>query len=369
MNAIAPGATLPIRLLTAAVLFILLFALIDFGAIAGRERNPVLEEGGGRHWIDQRSGTSARFRGVCAVNSNVVWASGANGTYALTTDGGKTWKSAVVPGAEALDFRDVEAFSSNVAYLMSIGSGETSRVYKTEDGGQHWRLQLTNRNSRAFYDSIAFWDAANGLVISDPVDSRFIMLRTTDGGASWNEIAKEKIPPAIAGEACFAASGTCLTVGGLKNAWFASGGGAARVFRSTDRGDSWSVVTTPVLSDGDSSGIFSIAFRDAMNGLIVGGDYKKEGEARLNVARTTDGGRSWVTVQGLTGYRSCVAYLPGKRGEVIAVGPSGTDYSTDDGMSWRRMSDDGFHSVSFAKIGAGFGVGEKGRVAAFASDR
>src|SRR5262245_16162556 len=143
-------------------------------------------------WNDRqvaRRQRSQRDRGV---------ASGGDGVYLKTTDGGATWRAATVPGAEALDFRDVEAFDSDTAYLLSIGEGERSRIYKTTDGGGHWRLQFTNRNPKAFFDALAFWDADRGVAVSDSVDGRFVIIRTTDGGESWKELPPEKLPPEIA---------------------------------------------------------------------------------------------------------------------------------------------------------------------------
>ena len=93
-------------------------------------------------WAAQVSGTGVRLRGVSVVGPRVAWASGDKGTYARTTDGGKTWAAATVPGASELDFRDVDAFDSETAYLLSIGEGERSRIYKTKDGGRHWVLQF-----------------------------------------------------------------------------------------------------------------------------------------------------------------------------------------------------------------------------------
>src|SRR5262245_32130334 len=109
-------------------------------------------------WIEQSSGTKARLRGISVVSDRIAWASGAQGTYLKTIDGGATWQAGSVPGAEALDFRDVEAFDAKNAYLLSIGEGEKSRIYKTGDGGQTWQLQFTNRNPKAFFDAMAFWD-------------------------------------------------------------------------------------------------------------------------------------------------------------------------------------------------------------------
>ena len=93
----------------------------------------------------QSSGTTQLLIAVSPVNSHVVWAAGTGGTYVVTTDGGETWTAGVVPGAESLQFRDVQGVSDKVAYLMSIGNNTTDfRIYKTEDGGANWTLQFTN---------------------------------------------------------------------------------------------------------------------------------------------------------------------------------------------------------------------------------
>jgi photosystem II stability/assembly factor-like uncharacterized protein len=315
-------------------------------------------------WIPQMSGTTARLRGVSAVSSTIAWASGSGGVYLKTTDGGANWRAATVPGAEELDFRDVEAFDADTAYLLSIGEGDRSRIYKTTDGGEHWRLQFTNRNPKAFFDAMASWDADRGVAVSDSVDGRFVIIKTTDGGESWKEIPSEKLPPALASEGAFAASGTCVVAQGKNNVWIATS--AARVLSSADGGESWRVAATPIPSGQQSMGAFSIAFKNARIGVIVGGDYKKEGEARDNVAVTGDGGRTWKPVKGPLpgGFRSAVAYAPGAS-ILVTVGPSGSDYSLESGASWKPITGAGFHAISFARSGAGWAVGEGGRVARF----
>jgi photosystem II stability/assembly factor-like uncharacterized protein len=322
-------------------------------------------------WEDQRSGTTVRLRGVSAVNQSVAWASGDKGTYARTVDGGKTWTSGHVPDSEGLDFRDVDAFSADVAYLLSIGEGEKSRIYKTTDGGLHWTLQFKNSRPTAFFDAMAFWDSEHGIAVSDPVDSRFLIITTADGGATWTEMPSAGMPLALAGEGAFAASGTCIAVQGKRNVWFGTGGpGGARVFRSSDGGRSWSVGTTS-MSASKSAGIFSLLFSDKNHGVIVGGDYANEREVGNNAAWTSDGGRTWrlVETKRPNGYRSGVALVPGTKGRsLVAVGPTGSDFSVSKGESWRILDAEGFHSVSFAPHAkAGWAVGEGGRIAKYAS--
>lgn len=310
-------------------------------------------------WTVLISGVTARLRGVSAVNERVAWATGAEGTVLRTGDGGLTWTKLAIPGAKELDFRDVDAVDERTAYALSIGPGEASRIYKTADAGRTWECQFTNRDPKAFYDAMAFWSPMRGVVFSDSVDGKFVLLVTEDGGRHWERVGSERLPAALPGEGAFAASGTNVAVYGLKHVWI--GTGAGRVLRSSDGGRTWAVTNTG-LETSESAGIFSIAFRDERHGIVVGGDYKREDAMGRNAAVTDDGGRNWKVVEGLGGFRSAVAWLA-KSDAVVAVGPSGTDISRDWGKSWIAVPGPGFHAFSAARGGrVGWGVGESGRV-------
>jgi photosystem II stability/assembly factor-like uncharacterized protein len=276
----------------------------------------------------QLSHSSESLRGVSTVSREVAWASGTHGTYLRTLDGGVTWTSAQVPDAEALDFRAVVAFSADEAFLMSAGPGEQSRIYYTRDAGKDWQLQFKNTNPKGFFDSMVFWDSKHGVVLGDPIADesgklKFEVLLTEDG-QTWRPAPSAKLPPAMEGEGAFAASNTCIAIvpgGSDSNIWFATGGKAARVFHSGDRGQSWQVVETPMVHGPLSAGIFSIAFRDTMHGVIAGGDYKRPNEDGPNLAFTDDGGKTWTlsTLHPLT-YFSAVAYDRKVNAEAIREG-------------------------------------------------
>lgn len=318
-------------------------------------------------WQAQNSGLSVSFRGLCAVSEKVAWVSGNRGSFARTVDGGQTWVADSVAGADSLDFRDIEAFDENMVFLMSAGNDKASRIYKTNDGGRNWRHLYTNTAPESFFDGMAFWDKENGIVYGDPVDGRMFVLLTADGGKSWQRVPPEALPPMRDGEYGFAASGTGIAVRGDKNAWICTGGSAARVFRSVDKGRTWKVAVTPILSGEASTGIFSLAFRDALNGIIVGGDYQKPEQTKATVARTTDGGKTWKPVENATGvsFRSCVAYAPNTDKHIlVAVGSHGASYSPDDGLTWQRIAGPGYHTLSFGdSMQAGWAAGADGRVA------
>lgn len=246
----------------------------------------------------------------------MAWASGTHGTYLRTIDGGSTWTSAQVPDADAVDFRAVVAFSADEAFLLSAGPGELSRIYHTGDAGQHWQLQFKNTNPKGFFDSMVFWDPQHGVVLGDPIPDEAGVLKfevlLTDDGQNWRPVPAAQLPAAIEGEGAFAASNTCLAIApgdSEGNIWFATGGKVARVFHSADRGKIWQVFDTPIVHGPDSAGIFSIAFRDALHGVIAGGDYKRPNGDGPNLAFTEDGGKTWTlaTIHPLA-YFSAVAY-------------------------------------------------------------
>ena len=311
-------------------------------------------------WIKQTVNTNASFRGLSIVNDKVIWASGTGGTVIRTIDGGKAWNVIAVPGAEKLDFRDIEAFDANTAYILSIGNGDASRIYKTIDGGTSWKAQFTNTNEKAFFDAIACWDAKNCIAMSDPVDGHYVFINTTDG-ETWKPIVSNQMPAAKEGEAAFAASGTCLYINPKNgDVFLVSGGNDARVFKSTDRGKTWTSATTPIVKGTPGSGIFSIAFRNELHGMIAGGNYEKPNDAASTVAFTRDGGKTWQPGEGLSGYRSAVAYIDDKT--TIAVGTSGTDVSTDRGATWKKIGSEDLNAVTAKGKNSVWAVGPKGLV-------
>jgi photosystem II stability/assembly factor-like uncharacterized protein len=312
-------------------------------------------------WELTPTGSQARLRGLSAVSPDVAWASGSLGTVLRTTDGGQTWQSVGPPGTEALQFRDIEAFDSMNAVILSIGTGTDSRVYVTSDGGASWTLAFTNDEPTAFYDCMTFFDRNHGLALSDPVGGFFRLISTSDGGRSW-EVVDADMPPALPAEFAFAASGQCLVSVGKKNAWFATGGDAeARVFRSADGGQSWQVSSTPIPSS-PSAGIFALAFRDKEHGLAVGGDFLVPAVAPDHLALTEDRGRSWELADDAPNeYRSGAHWVDNRA--AIVVGPTGSDASFDRGETWARFDSGSFDTVDCTDDGACWASGEQGRVA------
>ena len=352
-------------------------------------------------WEMQSSGSTASLRGIHAVGGGVAWASGTNGTVLRTEDGGYMWQScAMPPGAEKLDFRGIWAWDANTAIVMSSGSGDQSRLYKTTDGCSHWTLLFTNPEKDGFYDALLFVDSQHGIVLGDPghgdphinpVEGGYFTFRiriTADGGKTWAPVTDPEIGPAgknlqpLENEAFFAASNTSMAA---RDGWLWIGTSHNRVLRrkaplwvvpgaycagaldpfSGSCGIpwiDWQSFSVPLASGNASSGIFSLAFRDDEHGMAVGGDYTKPNESAGTAAWTADGGQHWTAAEKPPhGYRSAVAWDADAKAW-IAAGTNGTDISRDDGKTWQPL-DSSPEGGNWNALSLPWIVGPKGRIA------
>jgi photosystem II stability/assembly factor-like uncharacterized protein len=316
-------------------------------------------------WQIQKSGTEASLRGVSVVDENTAWASGSQGTVLRTVDGGKSWQAVPVPGMSRTDFRDIEAFGAGTAVVLGIG--RPAKIFRTEDGGAHWAEVYSSDAPGIFLDALAFADKNAGWAVGDPIDGRFVLLRTEDGGRSWRELPPAHRPAALEGEGCFAASGTCLAARSAAEALICTGGPVARLLRTKDGGVTWTATPLPLLAGQPSYGAFGIVFRDERIGLAVGGDYRAESSASGNAAISSDGGVSWTPVESRapSGFRECAAFIPRSNPPLaLTVGPSGSDFSLDDGRTWSPIPGPaGWHSLGVSPSGrCAWAVGKGGLI-------
>jgi photosystem II stability/assembly factor-like uncharacterized protein len=320
----------------------------------------------GPWWAIQESGVDSTLRGVCVVAESsagegmTIWASGSQGAVVRSTDSGRTWKRLRIPETESLDFRGVQAFNAQTGYVMSSGEGAQSRIYKTTDGGEHWKLQYQGGQKDFFLDALICNDEKHCVALSDPVDGKFVILANTDG-EHWAELPRENMPAALPKEGAFAASNSSLCLDG-EDIYFGTGGPAARFFASHDFGRTWTVGVTPIMSGNASSGIFSLLC-DGTTIVAVGGDYQDPARAYKNAAVSRDGGKSWEPAMQLPGgYRSAVGKY---NGGFVAVGPTGSEISAD-GVQWKPIGKGNFNAYAFPFPGnIGWAVGPHGSVAKF----
>jgi photosystem II stability/assembly factor-like uncharacterized protein len=298
--------------------------------------------------IPLTSGTNVSIRGMSVVSDEVAWVSGSNGYIGKTIDGGKTWQWMQPTGYQKLDFRDIEAFDDQKA--IAVNAGSPAYVLLTVDGGKTWTEQYKNLDSAIFLDGMDFWDAKNGIIFGDPILHKMQLLRTQNGGQSWNDISANLKQEMAIGEAGFAASGTTIRTLPGGRTWIATGGAVANIYRSDNYAYTWKVFKCPMIQGESSTGTFSMAFYNKSRGVVVGGNYLKDKENSNNILLSADGGKTWKKpTMPVSGFRSGVAYITAK--VLIATGTSGTDLSQDGGLIWHHISDLSFNVVQKSKKG------------------
>lgn len=294
------------------------------------------------------------LRGISVVDDNLIWVSGSNGKVGKSTDSGKTWEWFTVKDFENTDFRDVEGFNKNEAVIMGVG--EPAYILRTSDGGKNWNTVFEDKSKGMFLDAMEFWNEQSGIVIGDPVNNRFFIGRTFDGGRTWRSIPEAYKPVAAEGEYCFAASGTNIRKSSKAEAVFVTGGLTSQIFIRDKR------IVLPLAQHKESAGANSISIKDKKTMIVVGGDYKQENDTAKNCAITHDGGNTWsLPEKSPSGYRSCVEYL--NKDKWITCGPNGIDISSNDGRTWTNISKEGFYVCRKAKKGnAVYLAGSDGRI-------
>ncbi|MBL0329027.1 MAG: oxidoreductase [Bacteroidetes bacterium] len=293
------------------------------------------------------------FRGLSVVDDDVVWVSGSKGTVGKSIDGGKTFQWMKVKGYEQCDFRDIEAFSKDVAIIMSIA--EPAYILKTTNGGRSWKKVYENATKGMFLDAMDFFDEKHGVVIGDPINGFFFIAQTKDGGKTWKETFHGYYLTADSSEACFASSGTNIRLFSQQRFGFVSGGMFSRFCKGNE------MMSIPILQGGKTTGANSFAFKDSLTIMVVGGDFS-DLQASPTCVFTNDGGKTWTTsTVPPSGYKSCVEFLEGNTW--ICCGLSGVDISNDNGKTWTKVSTDSFHACRKAKKGNGvYFSGAKSRI-------
>lgn len=300
------------------------------------------------------SGQKTSLRGLSVVSDKVIWVSGSGGTVGKSIDAGLTWKWMIVKGFEKNDFRDIEAFDDQTAVIMGIA--DPAYILKTVDGGENWKVAFENKTKGMFLDAMEFWNDQRGIVIGDPIDGKFFISRTFDGGSSWMDVPRENYPLADSGEACFASSGTNVRKLSKQEAVFVTGGLTSHLIRRNHK------MILPIVQGTASTGANSIAIKDFKTMMVVGGDFNAKDSVYKNCFITHTSGKTWIapTVPP-HGYRSCVEYLGAKNW--ITCGLNGVDYSIDDGKNFQWISKEGFHVVRKSKKGkAVYFAGSGGRI-------
>lgn len=238
------------------------------------------------------------------------------------------------------DFRDVHINKDNSILLLN--SGKNGKIIKLFPDGTS---KTVYNQSGLFLDGLSFYkESETGFAYGDPIDSTFIVLKTENSGENWTKLESKTLPIKLSKEAGFAASGTGIQTPEEGVIYIGTGiSDTARILRSFDNGVSWDYIQTPMKSGG-SFGIYSMFFKTAKEGYIIGGSYLEEKSNQNMCFYTKNRGKTWTDLSSsLPGYMSCI-HGNDDLSLLVATGRNGTYYSLDKGKNWFLKSKTPYYS-------------------------
>jgi len=297
---------------------------------------------------------------VKAVSRDVAWTCSDDGRVFRTVDGGKTWIQKTTVTADE-ELYCIQALDSTTAFAGGAGSlvgGGDAKIYRTTNGGQSWNAVYTGTGAASFWDGIHFFDAQNGIALSDPpvVSGNYLIVKTADGGATWTPISNP--PGANTNEFGLL---NCFYFYDNLNGWFGTGAAqqgaiAGRVFRTTDGGNTWSG-----FNSGNTGFVLDVRFISPLVGV-------RTSTSSPFLTRSTDGGQTWTAVTNLpiTGIQamySAGVVNTASLNQLWVHGESGQNFtpfiltSTDGGVTWQEQSLAAIPGYSTSHMSAvGFGA-------------
>lgn len=336
------------------ILFLTILTLL----ISCKSQNITIKESFQAVKIDTVLNDKISIRAILVDNDKLWYAADKNrfGYYDLKTK--KTFQTTISNSDNKLEFRSI-AQTEKAIFIINVGN--PAHLYKINKKDLKPEIVYTETHEKVFYDSMNFWNNNEGIVIGDPTENSLSILITRNGGTSWQKIPSEKLPKTVEGEAAFAASNTNIISKG-NSTWIVSGGIKSRVFFSPDKGNSWQVFETPIVQGKQMTGIFTADFYNDKIGFVAGGNYENLSQNFQNKAVTTDGGKNWKLIaenQGF-GYASCVQFIPKSDGkEIVTVGASGLNYTSDGGNSWKQfLKDETLFTIRFVDENTAFAAGK-----------
>jgi photosystem II stability/assembly factor-like uncharacterized protein len=319
-----------------------------------------------QQWIAQQSNINPNnyIQFIDAVDTNVVWglASDRNSQlnpvqeFTRTNDGGNTWVAGTITNAANCGPSCIMGLNADTAWVAMFDVSGGGKILRTNDGGLTWTHQSSATFSApaGFPNVVHFFDANDGFCMGDPNGGYFEIYTTSDGGTNWIRVPQANIAANLAGE--FGITDVYTSYGD-STLYFGTNKG--RVYKSTDRGNNWTVSQTPY-----AGFLGSITFRDVNFGIASEAD---PATTSTNLAYTNDGGSTWSILPTLAaGYtlKQSVRYVPGTDSTFVLTTPYtiyGSAFSVDNGVNWKNI-DNLIHSdCEFVNATTGWsGGGELG---------
>jgi photosystem II stability/assembly factor-like uncharacterized protein len=283
-----------------------------------------------------------------SIDKNKVWFAANNGKYGyVALDSAPNFTGSIAKENLKLEFRSI-AQTSKYIFILSVAN--PGLLYRIAKDGTETKLVYEEKNEKVFYDSMQFFNDMEGIAVGDPTEDCPSIIKTFDGGKTWQKLPCTNLPKFADGEAFFAASNTNLIIR-KDEIWMVSGGKKSKVYHSNDKGNTWTAFETPIVQGQNMTGAFCADFYDENIGIIAGGNYEKLNQNFQNKALTNDGGKTWklIAENKAFGYASCVQFFPNSGGKsIIAVGATGVYFTRNGGKKWQQLAlDKDFLTIRF----------------------
>jgi photosystem II stability/assembly factor-like uncharacterized protein len=291
------------------------------------------------------------IRSIEVLDDSTVFFAGSDGWMGQTRDAGIHWETFqwTAPDGSHPSFR-ATGFNGHHWFAASIES--PGYIIRHSPSFGQASIVHTDERPEVFWDAMAWWNDAEGLVFGDPVGGCMTLLTTRDSGLTWHQTPCDQLPAPMPGEAGFAASNGNIALSG-DSTWVFTGGMTSRCLFSADRGRSWSIQALPILQGAGMTGVFSAHFVNHLEGKAMGGNWDKPEVNEGNLIETKDGGQHWTLLAEGSGpgYRSSLVHHPKRPQELVAVGFLGVDVSRDAGHTWTHASDSSHFVARFSPSG------------------
>ncbi|GAP43869.1 protein containing Por secretion system C-terminal sorting domain [Lentimicrobium saccharophilum] len=308
-------------------------------------------------WFPQNSGTTSSLYSGYFTDANTGYVVGNSGTILKTTDGGTNWEaqySGTLTSLLSVYFTD-----ANTGYVV----GYSGNILKTINGGTEWFLNSTD--SLSFLSSVHFPSENIGYAVGYTSDTSYweigLVLKTSDGGLSWERHEFSNNSPLVLNSVYFTSADTGF-VSATQFGWTGSCSGI--IFKTTNGGNDWTTCFS--FGQGECSGLGYLYFRDNETGFILGGSEGGMG----HIFKTTDGGLSWGKINdfGMLSPAS-VCFPTPDTGYIVGLemewGQGIFLQTNDAGFTWSEptvLTSYGLNWVYFTDSVTGYAVGQNGTI-------
>ncbi|UCC11645.1 MAG: T9SS type A sorting domain-containing protein [candidate division WOR-3 bacterium] len=247
----------------------------------GQTFSVVFRTSDGTNWeyVPFTDSTSAALNGVCFVSPTHGWVVGHNGRIYATSDGGDSWSQQSSGTSRVL--QRVHFINEDRGWAVGGWGGSSFLVLRTTNGGATWQNLSFGTNAYSVAD-VYFTDSLHGWICGRDNTLEPHIHHTTDGGTSWTR----QIVPAGAGAV------DAIDFPNLTHGWATTSSiynsPAGAILHTTDGGANWDIQGYTYLDYNHC-----LDCQDTLRIAIAATQVLSPADARVFV--TSNGGQTWTS--------------------------------------------------------------------------